>query len=55
MQERVFKLRLPMQHCPYVAVLLERQGWTIPFYKVKLLLCLRGGASLLAEGWECNV
>lgn len=34
MQERVFKLRLPMQHCPYVAVLLERQGWTIPFYKV---------------------
>lgn len=35
MQERVFKLRLPMQHCPYVAVLLERQGWTIPFYKVK--------------------
>ena len=34
MQERVFKLRLPMQHCPYVAAPL-RQGWTIPFYKVK--------------------
>ena len=39
MQERVFKLRLPMQHCPYITAPL-RQGWTIPFYKVKATMFL---------------